>query len=91
MCVQYGYAKGCIVPGCDRDTKLHHIVPRRAGGTDAITNLVCICHTHEYKVHKAGHWARVQEADPTINIVNMARLSRWARKNLNRRLRTQCK
>lgn len=56
--LQYGYAGGCIVPGCGRDVRLHHIVPRREGGTNAMANLMPICAHHEALVHKAGHYAR---------------------------------
>lgn len=56
--LQYGYAGGCIVPGCKREVRLHHIVPRREGGTNAMGNLMPICAHHEALVHKAGHYAR---------------------------------
>lgn len=55
---QYGYAGGCIVPGCTRDVRLHHFVPKREGGTDAIANLVPMCAYHEAPLHHAGQYAR---------------------------------
>jgi 5-methylcytosine-specific restriction endonuclease McrA len=38
----------CVVPGCgQRATIVDHIRPRRAGGTDAISNLRSLCSTHD--------------------------------------------
>lgn len=90
-CRQYGYESGCIVPGCEGSTMLHHLVPRRLGGTDAISNLISICHRHEFGLHKAGHLARVQEEFPYIDIVALSKMHRVSRKQLLRKIRTQDK
>ena len=55
---QYGYNEGCIVPGCTRPARLHHMVPRREGGTNAIANLIPNCAHHENFIHIAGGYAR---------------------------------
>lgn len=88
-CRQYGYASGCIVPGCDGNTRLHHFVPRRLGGTDAISNLISICARHEFGLHQAGYMARVQEEFPYLNIVALSKMHRVSRKQLLRKLRSQ--
>lgn len=62
-CSQYGYAMGCIVPGCTGRPILHHFVPRRAGGSNAIANLIAICPAHEKPLHAAGHAARIMAGD----------------------------
>jgi 5-methylcytosine-specific restriction protein A len=37
----------CESPGCDRPAlDLHHIVPRRQGGTDDVSNLQGLCRAH---------------------------------------------
>lgn len=61
-CEQYRYSHGCIVPGCKGNVRLHHMVPRREGGTDAIANLIAICPKHEEPIHNAGAWMRREEA-----------------------------
>ena len=42
----YGYR--CAIPECYRDDVLevHHVIPRRSGGTDDIHNLIVLCPTH---------------------------------------------
>lgn len=45
---------GCVVPDCTGQPRLHHIVPRREGGSDGSNNLLPICAAHEAAVHKAG-------------------------------------
>lgn len=50
---QYGYKSGCIVPGCNLPARIHHIVPRRLGGTNALENLMPICYKHEAAIHAA--------------------------------------
>lgn len=59
-CTQYGYEKGCIVPGCDNRPILHHFVPRSKGGTDTVGNLVSICKEHEEPIHRATRLIRPQ-------------------------------
>ena len=61
VCASYGYASGCIVPGCTNVPILHHFIPRRSGGTNAIHNLIPICKDHEAPLHKAGAYARKWE------------------------------
>ncbi len=60
-CEQYGYAGGCIVPGCQNGPVLHHFVPRRIGGSDGLSNLIPICKQHEVPLHRAGRYARLRE------------------------------
>lgn len=48
---QYGYSSGCIVPGCKLPARIHHIVARRNGGTNELTNLMPMCYDHESRVH----------------------------------------
>lgn len=61
LCSQYGYHSGCIVPGCYEPTRSHHIVPKRHGGSDGISNRMAICERHEYHVHLAGRVARMMQ------------------------------
>jgi hypothetical protein len=63
VCASYGYAAGCIVPGCTNAPILHHFVARREGGTNAIENLIPICKKHEAPLHKAGVYARKWERE----------------------------
>lgn len=86
-CTQYRYVSGCIVPGCIGRVRLHHIVPRRAGGTDAISNLLCICAHHESKLHFAGHVARLQELNPEVDVFSLANSHRTVRKYKLRELK----
>ena len=51
VCEQYGIGIECIIPDCTGTPRLHHIVPRAKGGTNAITNLMPICEKHERNVH----------------------------------------
>lgn len=67
VCKQYGYASGCIVPGCKAKPRLHHFIPRREGGTNAIENRIAICHGHEVPLHKAGAYAR-KHLNPTAQM-----------------------
>ncbi len=87
-CAQYRYVSGCIVPGCINRVRLHHIVPRRAGGTDALSNLMPICAHHESKLHFAGHVARLQELNPDVDVFSLSTCHRSVRKyklrNLNK-------
>ncbi len=50
--------RGCVVPGCKNAVVLHHMVPRREGGTNGLHNLLPICKQHEEPLHAAGHYAR---------------------------------
>lgn len=44
-------AHTCVVPGCRaRATHVDHIVSRRAGGQDALTNLRSLCARHDGQV-----------------------------------------
>jgi hypothetical protein len=45
---------GCVVPGCTKPVRLHHIVPRREGGGNEYDNLLPICAGHEEPLHRAG-------------------------------------
>lgn len=41
----------CVVPGCgQRATHVDHIVSRRAGGADALSNLRSLCREHDNQV-----------------------------------------
>lgn len=51
--------RGCVVPGCEGQPRLHHIVPRREGGSDGLHNLLPICERHETNIHRAGQAARL--------------------------------
>lgn len=44
----------CRVPGCrsSRWIHIHHIVPRELGGTNDLTNLVCLCSAHHQSLHR---------------------------------------
>lgn len=85
-CAQYGYTYGCIVPGCAGRPRLHHLVPRRAGGTDALHNQIAICPEHEHRVHFAGAVARALERRPGLDALHYASLPRKHRKFLLRYL-----
>lgn len=79
-CLQYGYDGGCIVPGCDRPAILHHFIPRRAGGTDAIANMISICKAHEQAIHAAGYFMRmVEEGNSVKDVERYMKLNRWQR------------
>lgn len=49
----------CQHPGCTENrlkkVSVHHIIPRSAGGTDNLDNLVTLCIEHHHQVH--GHTA----------------------------------
>lgn len=47
-----GYS--CRHCGCEDELHVHHIVPEREGGPDALHNLVTLCATHHRKVHRIG-------------------------------------
>jgi len=53
-CKQYGYDHGCIVPGCYGQPRLHHMVPKRVGGTYALKNMIAICEHHETLIHQSS-------------------------------------
>lgn len=41
----------CTAPGCrERATHVDHIVSRRNGGTDTLSNLRCLCAAHDNQV-----------------------------------------
>jgi 5-methylcytosine-specific restriction endonuclease McrA len=44
----------CTVEGCTETTNLqvHHRIPIRDGGTDQLSNLTTLCHTHHQTVHR---------------------------------------
>lgn len=71
--------RGCVVPGCARKPRLHHIVPRREGGGNKQDNLLPICAFHEEGLHRAGAFARC-----TANGVPYGRKNRSRRKALAR-------
>jgi 5-methylcytosine-specific restriction endonuclease McrA len=51
----------CIVPGCGRPaTRVDHIVARKDGGADAMSNLRSLCAEHDNQAHreKGGAGAR---------------------------------
>ncbi len=62
-CKQYGYAHGCVVPGCYGQPRLHHMVPKRAGGTDALANMISICEHHETLIHRSS---RLMNGEPPL-------------------------
>jgi hypothetical protein len=41
----------CVLCGFDFVVAVHHITPKRKGGTDRLTNLVCLCPNHHYMAH----------------------------------------
>ena len=49
--------KVCQYENCDKTTSLevHHIVPRRLGGTDHPANLITLCHDH-HRIQAAHHY-----------------------------------
>ncbi|MFC0411072.1 HNH endonuclease [Roseomonas elaeocarpi] len=63
----------CVVPGCgQRAVVVDHIVSRRRGGADSLTNLRSLCRTHDNQVkeqpggtRKGGGQMRVQGCDPS--------------------------
>lgn len=67
---------GCVVPGCARGPRLHHIVPRREGGSNRLNNLLPICEYHETPIHRAGSAYR--------RMIGVARLSRKENQALNK-------
>ncbi|MGC3994531.1 MAG: DUF222 domain-containing protein [Propionicimonas sp.] len=54
---------GCAFPGCQtrpNACEAHHIVPWRAGGVTALSNLVLLCHHHHALVEPARYGVRDQ-------------------------------
>ena len=41
----------CVICGFSHATAVHHIIPKRSGGTDRVENLVTLCPNHHYMVH----------------------------------------
>jgi len=41
----------CTTCGATRDLHVHHIVPRREGGPDELSNLVTLCFTCHERLH----------------------------------------
>ena len=60
----------CTFPGCERDRYLecHHVVPREAGGSHSVDNLVLACWTHHSLVHESG-WSLRGDPGPNITWV----------------------
>jgi hypothetical protein len=48
----------CEVPGCTSRLfiKVHHLLLFSAGGTHAITNLLCVCSVHHALIHAGSLW-----------------------------------
>src|SRR5437764_15161038 len=43
----------CVVPGCDRAAdRVDHIVARKDGGADALSNLRSLCAEHDNQAHR---------------------------------------
>jgi 5-methylcytosine-specific restriction endonuclease McrA len=51
----------CTVCGATEQLEVHHVVPRRAGGADALSNLVTLCVACHEKEH-AGAEVTVDRA-----------------------------
>ena len=68
VCDSYKMEVECIVPKCNGKPRLHHIVPRNKGGTDAIVNLMPICAKHEGCVHTTK--AKIRRYNELHNIIN---------------------
>ena len=48
----------CIAPGCGKPAVIvDHIVSRRAGGQDTLSNLRCLCRSHDAAI-KEDHLGR---------------------------------
>jgi len=55
----------CTVPGCgQRATVVDHIVPRRAGGPDVLTNLRSLCREHDQQVKERPGGKRANKGRP---------------------------
>ncbi len=46
------YQGKCAVCGFDDVVEIHHILPRRVGGTDALENLILLCPNHHAMIDK---------------------------------------
>lgn len=52
----------CVVPGCDaRATVVDHIVSRRAGGADVLSNLRSLCREHDDQVRERPDGKRANQ------------------------------
>lgn len=60
----------CCNCGSKDNVEYHHIVPLFTGGTNNLTNIVCLCH----KCHRAAHYGR--HVDHYAKAVNPGRKSR---------------
>jgi hypothetical protein len=59
----------CRFPGCDRPARwcdVHHLVPRAAGGTNAIRNLALLCRRHHRMVHRLSLRLRFEDDGVTF-------------------------
>jgi hypothetical protein len=49
----------CVVPGCNaRATHVDHIVARRDGGPDVLSNLRCLCKSHDNMIMQGSSGMR---------------------------------
>lgn len=57
----------CMICGWDEITDIHHIIPRRHGGTNNIENLIVLCPNH----HRLADIGRISQAE-LFNITRVA-------------------
>ncbi len=59
----------CTVCGATEQLEVHHVVPRRAGGMDALSNLVTLCAACHEREHEgtddAADWEGQGDGNPT--------------------------
>lgn len=57
----------CVVPGCGQPAyAVDHIKARRAGGTDTLDNLRCLCKAHDLSVKEDRHGKRFNGGKLTV-------------------------
>jgi 5-methylcytosine-specific restriction endonuclease McrA len=65
----------CTVPGCTaRATIVDHIITRRAGGTDTLSNLRSLCRAHDQQIKERSDGSRANGGRFRVND-----LDRWRR------------
>jgi Domain of unknown function (DUF222)/HNH endonuclease len=66
----------CVFPGCRQPPaacQVHHLVPRSAGGTTSLTNLVLLCPFHHLTAVHLWGWTLILHADGTTTAISPGR------------------
>src|ERR1700730_11601134 len=63
----------CAACGIERDLQDHHLVPRAAGGSDGLTNIITLCTPCHWRVHDQCWPANKSHSELTHNGLTTAK------------------